>query len=248
MGSGEVRSPTTARPLRLPGVTFSRVARAVWHYVRRAPGTFIWLIILTITTYVIAHINPEFRDRFLRQRSTNLHELSTNPIRVLFSSALYIDGGGLWIYYLIYNVFHVPVERKLGTLRWLAVAIAAHVGATYLSEGAVYWEVRHGYLPRSAIFTLDIGVSYALAGVQAVLVYLIVAPWSYLYAAALIIYYGYGLIVGNTFTDLGHFASIMIGFACFPLTKVCAEKWDPVASLRVLTQWARSVAARRSDA
>ena len=213
-------------------MTISRAARGVWRYVRRAPGTFVWLLILAITTYIISHINPEFRDRFLRQRSTNLHELSTSPIRVLISSALYIDGGGLWVYYLLYNLFHVPVERKLGTLRWLAVAVVAHVGATYLSEGAVYWEVRHGYLPRSAIFTLDIGVSYALAGVEAVLTYLIVAPWSYAYAAGLILYYGYHLIAGNTFTDLGHFSSIVIGFACFPLTKGRAEQWDPAATLR----------------
>ena len=248
MGSGGVRSLGRVGPLGLPVVTIPRAARAVWRYVRRAPGTFVWLVILTITTYIISRINPEFRDRFLRQRSTNLHELSTNPIRVLISSALYIDGGGLWIYYLLYNVFHVPVERKLGTLRWLTVALAAHVGATYLSEGAVYWEVRHGYLPRSSIFTLDIGVSYALAGIEAVLVYLIVAPWCYAYAAALIVYYGYNLIVGNSFTDLGHFSSIMIGFACFPLTKGCTEKWDPAATWDSLTRRVRSVAARRSGA
>ena len=248
MGPGEVRSSTTARPLGLPGVTISRAARAVWHYVRRAPGTFVWLVILTVTTHIISHINPEFRDRFLRQRSTNLHELSTSPIRVLISSALYTDGGALWIYYLVYNLFHVPVERKLGTLRWLAVVLAAHVGATYLSEGAVYWEVRHGYLPRSAIFTLDIGVSYALAGVEAVLAYLIAAPWCYAYAAGIIVYYGYHLIAGNTFTDLGHFSSMMIGFACFPLTKVCTEKWDPAAAWSALRQRARSLAAWRSGA
>lgn len=208
-------------------MTVSRAARAVGRFVRGAPGTFAWLAILTLTTYLISHINPAFRDRFLRQRSTNLHELSTNPIRVLISSALYIDGGGLWLYYLLYSIFHAPVERRLGTARWLAVVVAAHVGATYLSEGAVYWEVRHGYLPPSAIFTLDIGVSYALAGVEAVAAYLIEAPWSYAYAAALIAYYGYHLVVGNTFTDLGHFSSIMIGFACYPLTKGCAPKWDP---------------------
>jgi hypothetical protein len=227
MGNGEVRSSTTTRRLGFPGVTVSRAARAVWHYVRRAPATFVWLLILTVTTYLISRVNPEFRDHFLRQRSTNLHELSTNPIRVLITSALWIDGGGLWMYYILYNLFHVPVERMLGTLRWLAVVVASHVGATYLSEGAVYWEVRHGYLPRSAVFTLDVGVSYALAGAEAVLAYLIATPWSYLYAALLVLYYGYHLIVGNTFTDLGHFSALMIGFACFPLTRGHEGRWDP---------------------
>ena len=241
MGVGEVRSSTTPSPLVLLGVMVS-AAKAVWHYLRRAPATFVWLIILTVTTYLISRVEPEFRDRFLRQRSTNLHELSTNPIRVLISSALWIDGGGLWIYYLLYNVFHVPVERMLGTARWFAVVVASHVGATYLSEGAVYWEVRHGYLPHSAIFTLDVGVSYALAGVEAVLAYLIATPWSYVYAGLLILYYGFHLIVGNTFTDLGHFSALMIGFACFPLTRHYTDRWDPVATWSALRRWALSTA------
>ena len=222
-------------------MTVSRAARAVWRYVRRAPATFVWLLLLTVTTVLISHFTPEFRDRFLRQRSTNLHELSTHPIRVLITSALWIDGGGLWIYYLLYNVFHVPVERMLGTLRWFAVVVAAHVGATYLSEGAVYWEVRHGYLPRSAVFTLDVGVSYALAGVEAVLAYLIAAPWNYGYAAVLVLYYGYHLVVGNTFTDLGHFSALMIGFACFPLTRVCEQPWDPRQAWAALRHRARAL-------
>ena len=212
-------------------MTISRAPGAVWAYVRRAPATFVWLAILTVTTYLISRVNPHFRDHFLRQRSTNLHELGRNPVRVLVSSAMWIDGGGLWMYYILYNLFHVPVERMLGTGRWLLVVIAAHVGATYLSEGAVYWEVRHGYLPHSAMFTLDVGVSYALAGAQGVLAYLIARPWSYFYAAALLLYYGYHLVVGNTFTDLGHFSALLIGFACYPLTRVCEYRWDPRAAL-----------------
>lgn len=208
--------------------------KAVWRYVRRAPATFVWLLVLTVTTYVISRYTPEFRDRFLRQRSTNLHELSTHPIRVLISSALWIDGGGLWMYYILYNVFHVPVERMLGTSRWFVIVVASHVGATYLSEGAVYWEVRHGYLPRTAVFTLDVGVSYALAGVEAVLAYLIATPWSYWYAGLLVLYYGYHLLVGNTFTDLGHFSALMIGFACFPLTRVYEGRWDPRETWQLL--------------
>jgi hypothetical protein len=248
MGIGEVRSSTTPRRLGLPNVTVSRAANAVRRYVRRAPATFAWLAVLTLTTYLISRVNPEFRDRFLRQRSTNLHELSTHPVRVLISSALWIDGGGLWAYYLLYNAFHVPVERMLGTWRWFAVVVAAHVGATYLSEGVVYWEVRHHYLPFSSIFTLDVGVSYALAGSEAVLAYLIAAPWSYLYATMLILYYGYHLVVDNTFTDLGHFSALMIGFAFFPLTRVNERRWDPWATWCSVRHRVAARVARRSGA
>ena len=214
----------------------TRAGRAAYRYVRRAPGTFAWLLVLTLTTYLISRVNPHFRGHFLRQRSTNLHELSRNPVRVLISSALWIDGGGLWVYYILYNLFHAPVERTIGTARWFFVVVAAHVGATYLSEGVVYWEVSHGYLPGSAVYTLDIGVSYALAGVEAVLAYLIAKPWCYGYGGALGVYYGYHLIAGDTFTDLGHFSALMIGFACSPLTRGHQGVWDP---------WAAWTAARR---
>lgn len=215
-------------------MTLTRAAAAVRRYVSLAPATFLWLLVLTITTLIVSRFNPAFRDHFLRQRSTNLHELGRNPIRVLVSSAMWIDGGGLWIYYLLYNVFHVPVERILGTARWLVVVISAHVGATYLSEGVVYWEVSHGYMSPRAVFTLDVGVSYALAGAAAVLAFLIAAPWCYLYGGLLLAFYSYNLVVGNTFTDLGHFTAVLIGFACYPLTRITDYRWDPLAVYRSL--------------
>lgn len=215
-------------------MTLTRAAAAVWRYLRRAPATFAWLAVLTFTAYLISRFNPALRDHFLRRHSTNLHELGRNPIRVLVSSAMWIDGSGLWVYYLLYNLFHVPVERILGTGRWLVVVVAAHVGATYLSEGVVYWEVSRGYLPFRAIYTLDVGVSYALAGAQAVLAYLIVRPWCYLYAGLLLGFYGYNLVIDDTFTDVGHFTALLIGFACYPLTRITAYRWDPLAAYRRL--------------
>lgn len=215
-------------------MTLTRAAAGVRQYVSRAPATFLWLLVLTITTYIISRFHPAFRDHFLRQRSTNLHELGRNPIRVLVSSAMWIDGGGLWIYYVLYNVFHVPVERILGTGRWLVVVISAHVGATYLSEGVVYWEVSHGYMSSRAIFTLDVGVSYALAGAAAVLTFLIAKPWCYLYGGLLLAFYAYNLVTGDTFTDLGHFTAVLIGFACYPLTRITDYRWDPIAVYRSL--------------
>ena len=59
----------------------------------------------------------------------------------------------------------------LGTWRWLCVVVIAHVGATYISEGVLYEGIRHGYVAESAVNTLDVGVSYGLAGVMGILVY-----------------------------------------------------------------------------
>jgi rhomboid family protein len=229
--------PVPERPHRVPSAL-----RWVWAYARRAPGTFIWLAILVVTTVILAHFTPQIRTKWILHRSTNLHELSHDPVRVLISSALWLDGGHWWPYFILYNVFHVPAERWLGTLRWFAVAALCHVGATYISQSVVYFEIRHGSAPPSDAFIPDIGVSYALAGIEGVLTYLVAAPWRYLYVAVLIVYYGDALISGRTFTDVGHFTALLLGLACYPLTGSRPGRWDPMDTAR----WLKKAAVRRS--
>ncbi|MGC0339796.1 rhomboid-like protein [Streptomyces sp. SLBN-8D4] len=197
----------------------NRGVHRVWAYVRSAPGTYVWLAVLFVTTVALHHMSPEFEVQFLRQRSTNIHELSSNPLRVLVSSAMWIDSGHWLPYVVLYSLFHAPAERWLGTARWLGVCAAAHVLATLISEGALLWGIRHGMAPASAVNTLDIGVSYALAGVVAVLVYRIPAPWRYVYGFVVLVVYTVPLVTGRTFTDLGHFTSALIGFGCYPLVR-----------------------------
>lgn len=193
--------------------------RAVRSYVCQAPGTFIWLAILFVTSVIVRHLSPETLDSVLQRRSTNIHNLVHTPGRVLLTSALWIDGGGWLRYFVLYNVFHVPAERWLGTRRWLAVLGIAHIGATYLSEGILALAIHTGAAPHSAVDTLDVGVSYALAGVVAVLTYRI--PWRpvrYVYAAGVLVFYAVPLFDNLTFTDIGHFSSALLGLACYPLT------------------------------
>ena len=217
---------------------------AVWAYVRSAPGTYLWLLALLFTTFLMHQINPAFTDEFLRRRSTNLHQLATDPVRVLIASTLWLDGGSWFSCLVLYSVFQAPAERWLGTVRWFLVVAVAHVGATYLSEGVLYWGIQHGRAPRSAVNTLDVGVSYALAGAQAVLTYRIAAPWRYLYVAVVLLWYGAALVSGRTFTDVGHFSAALLGLACYPLTRGRGEPWNPT-TLRP-ADWLRSL-RRRPD-
>ncbi|MBY8339973.1 hypothetical protein LXH13_22540 [Streptomyces spinosirectus] len=199
----------------------------VWAYVRSAPGTYVWLAILFVTTVALHHMSPQFEQDFLRQRSTNIHELSNDPTRVLVQSAMWIDGGHWVPYAVLYTLFHAQAERWLGTLRWLMVCVAAHVLATLISEGALLMAVRDGMAPYSAINTLDIGVSYALAGVVAVLTYRIATPWRFPYLGVVLVVYGGPLAATPTFTDFGHFLSVLIGLACYPLVRGRGEAWSP---------------------
>lgn len=203
-----------------PGGFWNGAATAVRHWIATAPGTYVWLAVLFVTTVVLHQMSPAFEDDFLRRRSTNLHELSENPLRVLVASALWIDGGRWLPYAVLFTVFHATAEHWLGTWRWLAVVALAHVLATLVSEGALAWAIRGGDAPQSAAGTLDVGVSYGLAGVVAVLAYRVPHPWRYVYVFAVLVFYGVPLVGdGRTFTDLGHFTAVLVGLACYPLTR-----------------------------
>ncbi|MEU6366395.1 rhomboid-like protein [Streptomyces sp. NPDC046931] len=217
-----------------PVIPLRRGLGAAAAYVRSAPGTYLWLAILFVTTVALHHMPPEFEKHFLRQRSTNLHALSSNPLRAFITSAMWIDGGHWLPYAALYTVFHAQAERWLGTARWLAVCAAAHVLATLASEGALLQAIRRGVAPLSAADTLDIGVSYALAGVVAVLTYRIAAPWRYAYLPVVLLVYATPLALNPTFTDFGHFISVLIGLGCYPLTRSRGKAWNPKETLATL--------------
>ncbi|MEU2929787.1 rhomboid-like protein [Streptomyces sp. NPDC007251] len=212
----------------------NRDVGGVWAYIRSAPGTYVWLLVLFVTTVALHQMSPEFEQHFLRQRSTNIHELSHNPVRVLISSAMWIDSGRWLPYVVLYTVFHAPAERWLGTARWLGVCACAHILATLISEGALLKAIRDGMAPHSAVNTLDIGVSYALAGVVGVLTYRIATPWRYVYLLVILVVFALPLAEGRTFTELGHFVSVLIGLACYPLTKGRGKAWNPKETLDAL--------------
>ena len=128
-------------------------------------------------------------------------------------------------------MFHAQAERWLGTVRWLVVCVAAHVLATLASEGALLEAVRRGIAPDSAVHTLDIGVSYSLAGVIAVLTYRIAAPWRYPCLAAVLAFYGLPILRAPTLSACGHFISVVIGLGCYPLVRGREKARNPKETL-----------------
>ncbi|MGC4948970.1 rhomboid-like protein [Streptomyces sp. DT224] len=202
-----------------PYATPASWLHALRSWIRSAPGTYLWLTALFVTTVIVHQMSPAFEEEFLRRQSTNIHELSQNPVRTLITSAFWIDGGTWLPYAVLYTVFHAPAERRLGTPRWLTVAATAHVLATLVSESVLAWAIRHGHAPLSAAHTLDIGVSYALAGVVAVLTSYVPRPWRPVYLFAVLVIYTVPLITNPTFTDIGHLTAALTGLGCYPLTR-----------------------------
>ncbi|MER6772683.1 rhomboid-like protein [Streptomyces bacillaris] len=198
-----------------------RALSAVRRWIVTAPGTYIWLAVLFVTTVLLHRTTPAFEDG----TSGGISDGSSggpswDPVRPLISGVLWIDGGHWLPYAVLFTVFHATAEHWLGTLRWLAVAVLAHVLAVLLGEGVLGWAVRYGDASPSAGNTLEVGVSYALAGVVAVLTYRVPHPWRYVYAFAVLVFYGVPLAAdGRTVTDLGHVTAVLTGLACYRLTR-----------------------------
>lgn len=188
-------------------------------YLLSAPFTFSWLTVLLMTTVIQHSLSEHALNRFLQARSTNLHHLAADPLRVLFTSLLWIDGHHWWPYLPVFAIFVAPAERWLGHLRWLAVGMLAHVVSTYLSEGYLYWTIQEAMVSPRYIDARDIGVSYFVVGLVGVLTYHIVRPWRWFYLTATVATFGLAVALHLQFTPIGHACALLIGLACYPLTR-----------------------------
>lgn len=192
---------------------------AAWRFVRSAPLTYLWLIVLLITTLIEHQLGPRELHHVLVHGSTNLHELATDPLKVLFESLLWIDGRYWTPYLVLFTLFLAPAEQWLGEFRWLTVGLTAHVGATYISEGLLRLAIQHHLAPERLVNARDIGVSYFMLGVIAVLAYHVVSPWRWGYLAVLITVFAVRVIIDPNFTAIGHFSSIFIGLLFYPMAR-----------------------------
>jgi hypothetical protein len=208
-------------------------AKAVERFVRGAPLTYLWLVILLITTAMLHGLSKGERHSVLVHSSTNLSHLGKDPLHVLFYSLFFIDGRYWWPYLALFTLFLAPAEHWLGQWRWLTVGLTAHVAATYISEGVLYQEIQHHLASGKLIRATDIGVSYFLVGVMAVLAYRIVAPWRWVYLVGLFGIFAAAIYLRPGFTAVGHFSAIFIGLCFYPMARRRdGPLWDP-ARMRV---------------
>ena len=221
-----------------PAVAADRRSRleVVKRFVGDAPVTFTWLALLFSTT-AVQHLLPRWHLlALLRKDSTNLHHLASEPIRVLITSLLWIDGFVWWPYLLVFCLVLAPAEHWLGSLRFVVAGLIAHIVATYLSEGFLYWQIQEATVSPRYLNARDIGVSYFVVGIIGLLAYRVVLPWRWLYLLAII---GCAVItvfaVHPMFTQVGHLCAVLVGLACYPLARGRrAHPLDPARLLRRL--------------
>ena len=212
------------------------LAIAVWHFVSGARLTYLWLLALLVTTLLKHNLTRRQLHTLLVDDSStnikNIMHLAWDTPAVLMDSMLWIDGRYWTPYLVLFTLFLAPAERWLGQLRWLTVGLTSHVLATYISEGIPYAAIRYHDAPSRLMHAADIGVSYFLVGVMAVLTYHIARPWRWGYIGILFVFFGVLLITTDryvlNFTAIGHFTAILIGLCFYPIARKRSEpQWNP---------------------
>ncbi|MFE9631637.1 rhomboid-like protein [Streptomyces sp. NPDC006463] len=195
-------------------------SRPIRSWMRSSPGTHIWLLIIAVTSVVVVIAPDRVEHVLLHRNSSNIHQLVKHPVRALLSSAFWIENpASLALYALLFELFHAPVERWLGTMRWLLIVATAHIVATLVSQKVLSMAIQDHRAPRSMTHVVDIGVSYGLAASIGVLTYRLPGPWKWLYLAGAVAFFGLPLVTGGTFTDLGHAIALCVGLLAWPLTR-----------------------------
>ena len=73
---------------------------------------------LLITAWVLQTSSAQVAERLVLERSTNLHHLARDPVRVLVASAFWVDSAWQMLpWAALFTIVLAPAERWLGTLR-----------------------------------------------------------------------------------------------------------------------------------
>lgn len=188
-------------------------------FIRASPATFIYLAILSVTTWVLEGANPKVVAALLEDQSTNLRHLSRDPVRVLVRSAFWLSGYELLFWAALFLIVFAPAERWLGTSRWLLVFTSGHIGATLVTSLGIWFAIRAGAASAKLESVVDVGVSYGFGAVAALFTYRLASRWRGVWAAGLIAYAAGGILIDRDFTAYGHAAALIIGFALYPITR-----------------------------
>ncbi|MCW7946599.1 integral membrane protein [Streptomyces hygroscopicus] len=191
------------------------------------PFTFGYAVLLTLTSLFADFADPSLLQALYQGSSTDVVHLASSPVLVLVASALWIAGGLMSSYSLVFLVVLTALERRIGGARTAGVFLLGHVLATLATEIPVGLAVLAGDLPDASLHRLDYGISFGVAASLGALAGLL-RPW--LRWMTLIVFGGLLLqdLVAylDPLSNWGHLLSLAIGIGTWPLVR----RWQRTGS------------------
>jgi hypothetical protein len=166
---------------------------------------------LLLLTSALLRLDSADLDAIVGWTSTNVHNLAHHPLAATFASAFVVPSGLLPELVIVAASFAV-VERAIGTLRVVVIALVGHIGATLITEGSVGLGIAAGVLPATDLTRSDVGISYAMFAVLAASTLLLHGRARTIAIAAIAAVVGVGAVVSPDMTAAGHVLSVALGF------------------------------------
>lgn len=131
--------------------------------VRSSPVTCTYVLVLLLTSIIRRIIDPRTAVALLHASSTDVVHLEHDPVQSMLAAAMLVAGAPWLPWAIVILACVAPLERVLGAGRTAVIFVSGHVLATLLTEVPIALSIEAGWLPHSAAYRLDFGVSYGVA-------------------------------------------------------------------------------------
>ncbi|MEU9046009.1 MULTISPECIES: rhomboid-like protein [unclassified Kitasatospora] len=194
------RAPTDTEASRQPALRAAARLRLTTAYV----------LLLTVTASWLAAQGHAERARFVRHNSSNVHHMEVGKWWTMFTSGLVVDGVPAWAGIAAVAVVLGLAEWRWGPARAAAVFAFGHLGATLLTEGAM-WVMLTAHIPGALSRARDVGISYGLVATGACLLALGPVPLRRYGLPALALALATAWALDQQLADAGHLVALGLG-------------------------------------
>ncbi|MGK8553341.1 rhomboid-like protein [Nocardia gipuzkoensis] len=178
------------------------------------PATAGYVAALIAVSAVFSTLSDSAQTRMVLHASTNLHNLLSGRIGTLLSSAFVIgDVVGAWVIIPLLAGLLALAELRFGAVHLVGVFLAGHVGATLVVAAGLWLGVEAGWVPVSVRWAEDVGISYGAMALVGALVAAVPQRWRIAWTTAWAAAAVGGVLIGQTFTHVGHLVAFIIGTA-----------------------------------
>ena len=137
-------------------------------------------------------------------------------MRVLFGSAFWVSNTGELLFSLVaFSLVASHVERWIGTARAASVFFFGHVGASLIVAFWLWASLNFTVVKSPTTSARDVGSSYGLAALSALLTYRARTPRRWIFIGAIALLLAITLAIDPSFTNWGHTFAFGIGFLSY---------------------------------